>query len=183
MTKNIDWIFWNENEKKKKDVEKINENENNEIVEFQKKQEKIREKIKVKESLEKLKDLINAWILTKKRAQEILGWENINSNELLNIFEKIDQLEKIDKNKKILPKDFKITKQEYIEAISDFEKKSTLLKKIDNVLDYMYSNMWWGWLTFSLFSFLSYNLLISKKTQKIQENLIDIKNNVINNNI
>jgi hypothetical protein len=137
--------------------------------------------MRTKEEIDRLKDLVESWIITKERANLILSWENLNTLEIKEIIEKIDELWAIDPEKKILPRGFKITKEEYLEAIANFEKKKILLEKIDEALDYIYKNMWWGWLIFSLFSFLFYNLILSKETQKVQRNLIDIKNYIINN--
>ena len=179
MSKWFDAIFGDEKEKLKKQKEK-EILEEKDILEFQKTRKKIIEKIKVKEEIDKLKDLINTWVLTRQSAESILTWEILNSWELREILKKIDELSKIDSNRKILPKDFKITREEYLEAITNFDKKVILLWKIDEVLDFIYKNMWGWWLTFNLFSFLSYNLILSKDTQKIQWNLIDIKNDIIN---
>lgn len=175
----FDFMFSSEEKLKKQKEKKILEE--SDVLEFQKTQKRIRERIKTKEEIDKLKDLVASWIITKERADSILSWENLNTLEIKEIIEKIDELSTVDFEKKILPRGFKITKEEYLEAITNFEKKKILLGKIDDALNYIYKNMWWGWLTFSLFSFLSYNLILSKETQKVQWNLIDIKNDIINN--
>lgn len=165
---------------KKKQKEKKDALEQRDLLEFKKTQKKLIQKIKTKEEVDKLKDLINAWVLTRQSVEKVLSWEILNSWELKEILEKIDELSKIDSNRRILPRDFNITEDEYLGAITNFDKKVVLLWKIDEALDYIYKNMWGWWLTFSLFSFLWYNLILSEDTQKVQWSLIDIKNNIIN---
>jgi len=145
-------MFSSEEKLKKQKEKKILEE--SDVLEFEKTQKRIRERIKTKEEIDRLRDLVESWIITKERANLILSWENLNTLEIKEIIEKIDELSAIDFEKKILPRGFKITKEEYLEAITNFEKKKILLGKIDEALDYIYKNMWWGWLIFSLFSFL-----------------------------
>lgn len=171
---------WKSREQDKKlETSKQKVLEKEDLIDFQKLQKKIREKIKTKEELDKLKDFIASGILSRERVENILSGEVLNTWEIHEILEKISQLQDLDQGNKILPRNFRITQQEYLEAITNFDKKVILLKKIDTALDQVYLSMW-GWFMASLFSFLSYNLILSKEAQEIQWSLIDIKNDIIN---
>lgn len=175
----FDW--WKAREQDKKlEISKQKVLEKEDLIDFQKLQKKLREKIKTKEELDKLKELVNIWIISKESVESIISGEILSTWEIKEILEKIDELWNLDKDNKVLPKNFSITKQEYLDAITNFDKKVILLEKIDTSLDYIYQNMWGWWLTFSLISFLGYSLILSKSTQKIQWNLIDIKNDILN---
>lgn len=175
----FDWWKVLEQEKKKEDLkQKVLEKED--LIDFQKLQKKIREKIKTKEELDKLKDFIASGILSRERVENILSWEILNWQEIKEILEKIEENASLDEPGKIIPKQLQISQTEYLEAVNNFEAKKKLLSKIDYSLDYIYRNMWGWWLTFSLFSFLSYSLILSKNAQKIQWNLIDMKNDILN---
>ncbi len=176
----FDGFKGSEQEKKwKKKQELIQEAEA--TLDFQKLQKKIREKIKTKESLDMLKELVSTWFLSKQSVESILAGEIISHKEVQEILEKITQLQDLDSQNKVLPPHLHISHEEYLGALSDFEKKKLLLQKIDVALDRVYAHIWWGNI-FSLFWLLSYHLLLSKNIQKIQWNLIDIKNDVLTTN-
>lgn len=169
-----------EQEKKLKNKqEMIKTQESN--LDFQKFQKRIREKIKTKESLDMLKNLVDTWFLSRQSVENIMSWEILSRGEIHEILEKIKSLQELDAGNKILPKWFMISPDEYLEALWSFEKKQALLKKIDVALDTIYLNIW-GTGIFSLFWVLSYNLLLSKNIQMIQGNLIDIKNDILTTN-
>lgn len=178
MKKVFDFIFSHEKEKTKKEKEKI-KNTEIESIEFQKKQKIIREKIQSKEQLDNLKDLVSAGIIYPQAIENILSGESVWLDEMKKILDKIDEIDKIDIDNKVIPKKLKFTSQEYIDAFKSPEKKEILLSKINQWLEYIYQSIWWTNLTFSLFSFLSYNLYLSKEVELVQWNLIDIKNNIL----
>lgn len=178
MKKIFDFIFSNEKEKIKKEKEK-KETEQIDWIEFQKIQKKIREKMKSKEQLDTLKDLVSAGIIYPKVIENILAWESVWLDKMKEILDKIDEIHAINIDNKILPKELKITSQEYMDAFSDTTKKELLLSKINQALEYIYQSIGGANLTFSIFSFLSYNLYLSKDIQFVQWNLIDVKNTII----
>lgn len=176
----FDWFKAQEQEKKLKNMGQLLENKEA-ILDFQKFQKRIREKMKAKEELDMLKDLVSAGFVSKQSVENIMSWEILSRGEIREMLEKIQSLQDLDKNHKILPKWFVISWEEYLEALWNFEKKKALLQKIDGALDTIYINIWWSGI-FSLFWVLSYNLLLSKTTQQIQWNLIDIKNDILTTN-
>lgn len=176
------WVFEyfssQETEKLKKQKEKKTL-EKSDLLAFEKMQKRLRERLRAKEQLDNLKDLVSAGILSAQSVEHIIAWDILEKSDVKEVLEKIHEITKLDTDGKILPHQFKISKNEYLEALGNFDKKVVLIEKIDNTLDYIYHNMWGGGLTFSLFSFLSYQLLLSPNTQKVQWYLIDIKNEVL----
>lgn len=176
----FDWFKAKEQETKLKNMQQLLENKEA-ILDFQKFQKRIREKMKAKEELDMLKDLVSAWFISKQSVENIMSWEILSHGEIHEMLEKIQSLQELNKNNKILPKWFMISSEEYLEALWNFEKKKALLQKIDMALDTMYLNIGWSGIS-SPFWVLSYNLLLSKTTQQIQWNLIDIKNDILSTN-
>ncbi len=176
----FDGLKAKEQEKKVKNKKELLQ-EQEATLDFQKSQKRIREKIKTKEALDMLKELVDAWFLTQESVEKFSWWERLSTKEVKEILEKITELQTLETSHKLLPKQLIISPEEYLEALWDFEKKKALLQKIDQALDTIYMNMGSGFI-FSVFSFLSYNLFLSQNVRQIQWNLIDIKNDILTTN-
>jgi hypothetical protein len=78
----FDW--WKALEQDKKlETSKQKVLEKQDLIDFQKLQKKIREKIKTKEELDKLKDLISSGVLSRERVENILSWETYLRKKIL----------------------------------------------------------------------------------------------------
>lgn len=160
----------------------LKDKERNELNEKQKKEkmiqlEKINQIGKIKFDLEKLKFLIMNWFLDEQLAKDLIEWNSIESDELNEVFIKLDSIEEIKWIEKILPKDLRITKEEYLSALSNDEYRKLVLNKIDDALTYLYQSINWdGSVLFNLFAWVLY--FLNKNLQIVQENYIDLKNNL-----
>ena len=65
----------------------------------------------------------------------------MSHKEVQEILEKITQLQDLDSQNKVLPPHLHISQEEYLGALSDFEKKKLLLQKIDVALDRVYAHI------------------------------------------
>jgi hypothetical protein len=166
-----------EENKKKKLTEKENKENNKKILEHKKTKEKISVEIEADENLDSLKNLIQKWIITEKTAEKIIAWENIDEKIVTQIFEQIGKIEAIKDVDKYLPKELRITKEEYSKALHDDIFRTKTITKLDSALTLlshqvnpdtaMWLNLFSGFLTI-----LDKNLIL------IQEHNIDIKNNL-----
>lgn len=167
--------WYQEEEKKRK--EQITEKERKNKEEQLKEIEQISQLSKIRLDLEKLKDLIMNGIVEPTFVKEILQWEAIDDKQIEEIFEKIDEIESIKAIDKILPKELRISKEEYIWALNNVNQRIITLAKIDEALYYLYQSNWtddvWG---FNMFAWIF--SLLNKNLQIVQWNYIDIKNDL-----
>ena len=175
------WIeswFQNEQDKKKKEISE-KELKNNEIkkLEHKKVKEKISVEIETEEELNKLKDLIDKWIISKDTAEKIVEWENIDKEIIEEIFDKINQIDEIKDIDKYLPKELRVSKEDYSKALNDDIFRLQLITRLDSSLALISnkinpdSSMWLNLFTWFI-TILDKNLIL------IQENTIDVKNSL-----
>jgi len=156
----------------KDNIEKTN------FEKHQKNKEKILNKIKTSENLSELKQLVEKWIITQKIADKIRSWNFINKTEIEEIFTKINEIEEIENIDKYLPKEFRITKEEYIQALENKLHRIQTITKLDLALNFIvqeiepWNFVWWINVFWSFLTVLDNNL------KKIQENTIDIKDSL-----
>lgn len=166
----------------KKDYIKQNkerEGQNKEKFEKQlKNKEKILNKIETSEKLSELKKLVEKWIISQQTANKIEKWEYIEKEEIQEIFNKIDEIEEIKNIDRYLPKKFRISKKEYIQALESKTYRIQTITKLDLALNFIaqqiepWDFVWWVNIFWSFLTFLDNNLKI------IQENTIDIKDSL-----
>jgi len=168
------------NIEKKNTLNNIENNKNNiennkRFEKQQKNKEKILNKIETAENLSELEWLVKKWIITQKIANKIESWDFIEKEEIENIFNKIEEIEEIENIDKYLPKEFRITKEEYIQAIESKIYRIQIITKLDLALNFIIQEIdpwdfvWWINIFWSFLTILDNNLKI------IQENTIDIK--------
>jgi len=146
-------------------------------ADFRKTKEKIAVEIKAEDDIFHLKELIERWVINHETAKKLVDWEHIDDTTVEEIFKKIDELEDIKDIDKYLPKDLRISHDEYSKALYDdiFRIKTitklnsalTLLSKQINPDTSMWLNLFSGFLT-----------VLDKNLIKIQENTIDVKNSL-----
>lgn len=160
--------------KKNIDITEINK-ENKKQLEYKIQREKILVKIETENNLEYLKDLLNNWIVSNETAQKIIDWEKISNNEIKEIFKKINQIDEIKDINIYIPKEYRITQEDYFKAINDNDFRGEIIKKLDSTLSILAKQIipdnYWGLNLFSGFIWF-----LDKNLTTIQENTIDIKN-------
>lgn len=171
------WILNESDKKKKKLSEKKIAEANKKIIEHKKVKEKISINIESDEKLASFKELIWKWIISKETAKKIANWESIDDKIIKEIFEKIDQIEEAKNIDKYLPKDLRITKDEYIKALNDDIFRVQIITKLDTALTILAnhissdSSLW-----INLFSW--FLTMLDKNLILIHDNTIDIKDNL-----
>lgn len=173
------FLWWDAENKrlkeKKKKIEEQNLQETNQIIE-----KKRRKKIETEERLSKLKEAIQEGKVDNsalKFASEISQDGVIDSEEISEILTKIDQINDNPKITRYLPEELRITKEEYLAALKNPEKKKLLLEKTDDALGHLALQVWSnGKLGLNIFASLI--LLLDRNLVLIQENHIDIKRNL-----
>lgn len=174
------WKLAEKDKIKKEKSDKQKKIEQKKLLENIKLKKKINEISKSDEALSQLKDLID-WkeelnlsdddIVIIKNAIE---WNKISDEDVENILDKIDDIEKTDWVDKYLPKEARITKEDYKKALVDDIFRVKIITKLDVALTILarHANPWtMTWV--NLFSW--YMAILDKKLVKIQESHIDIK--------
>ena len=129
--------FFDEEKKKKEKLKQDEKEAMKNLIEWQKRKEKLHEKIEASEKLSHLKELL----LEHKVDEEVIASvEKIALDNLIDheeVKEILAHIEAIHKNpslQKYLPKNLIITKKEYIAALKDKRKKEKVLGKINDAL-------------------------------------------------
>lgn len=167
------WIK-NENFKNKQSLDDDLLEEEKKQIDFKKQKEKIELEINSEIQLDNLKELVSKWLITNETAKKILVWEEISNDEIKEVFEKINQIEEIKDVDKYLPKEYRITQEQYFKAINDDIYRVKILTKLDFALNILVKQIIpdsSSWL--NLFSSIIW--ILDKNLILIQENTIDIK--------
>lgn len=167
---------WFQNEKIKKTLSPEEmELEEKRQIEFKKQKERISVEIESEHNLLYLKEMINNWFVSQETAKKIIDWIQISTEEVKDIFNKINQIEEVKDIDNYLPREYRITQEQYFKAISDDIFRVQVLTKLDFALTLLSKQIvpdtaiglnifsWFLWV-------LDKNLIL------IQENTIDIKN-------
>jgi len=180
------WIeagVYKEEEKKKK---KLKEKEfKKDLIAKKEKQlqnKKLTEHLKVEEALNNMKEMLDDKDLDLNLEQvqlveKLISWEEISEDTVKEILDKIDEIESIDGVDEYLPKESRITSEDYKKALTDDIFRVQIIIKINTALTIlsnqavpdssMWLNLFWGYIA-----------ILDKKLIKIQETHIDIKDNL-----
>ncbi|MDD2871522.1 MAG: hypothetical protein PHS49_06035 [Candidatus Gracilibacteria bacterium] len=163
--------------KKKKLTEKEISENNKKIIEHQKLKEKISVEIDAENKLDNLKDLVSKGVLSKESAENVVKGIELDDETINEMFDKIEQIEDTKDVDKYLPKELRITKEDYkkatiddifrVQTITKLKSALTILGKQINPSSPLGVNLFTGFLC-----------VLDKKLVLIQENTIDIKNNL-----
>ena len=171
-----------EQEKKKKESEKAKKEAQKKVVESAKKQQEVREHAKTDAALSHLKDLIEHHDIeldakTLKSVEKAVSGQELDTEDIQEILEKIDEIENTEDVEQYLPDDMRITKEEYKQALVDDVFRVQVVTKIDSALTLIAQNINPN-ANLSLNIFSGYLAVLDKKLISLQENHIDIKDNL-----
>lgn len=161
--------------KNNKLTEEEKEAEAKKNIEFKLQKEKIWVEIEVEQEIFQLKEMVDSWMISWDIANKILSWEQITSEEIKEIFDKIDEIEDIKNIDDYLPRSLRITREEYIKAVKDDIFREKTITKLNTSLVLLSnkinpdSAVW-----LNLFSW--FVTVLDKNLIRVQENTIDIKN-------
>lgn len=175
---NIDKNIINENELKRKEItERERKQELKKQLEFKKTKEKISVEIEIEDEIFHLKELMEKWVINNEIAKKIVSWKEFSETEINEIFKKIDEIDEIKDVEKYLPKELRVSKEDYLKAINDDIFRVQIITKIDSSLTLLSTkinpdhSMW-----LNLFSW--FLIVLDKSLIKIQENTIDVKHSL-----
>lgn len=147
-------------------------------LEFKKSKEKIMTLEDTEEKLQALKEMIQNWEIderTKKVLEKVIASADMNDEDIETIFRQIDEIENIENVDNYLPKEFRITKDEYKDALTNHISRIQVLTKIDVALTIIINQIKpFDWSMLNLFRW--YLIALDKNLVRLQENHIDMKN-------
>lgn len=142
------------------------------------KEKEDREEKVEKENLEKNMDevlwLVEKWVISKDTAKNIVEGKEIDEETIKEIFDKIDEIEDIKDIDSIIPKELRISKEDYTKAITDDIFRVQTLTKIESSLTLLANKLTWNNIS-SVNLFSGFLTILDKNLVKVQENTIDIK--------
>lgn len=148
-------------------------------LEFSKEKKEIIARIGKKKELAFLKSLVERGLLGLHAAEIIASSATLEADEIEAIFEKIDAIDRIPEVEKILPKAFRLSKEEYATALESEAMRKVALQKIDAALTHIYEYGNPNQLGATLGIFFSGFMMLNKNLVLVQEHTIDIKNSLI----
>lgn len=153
--------------------EKLEKEKIKEKLEYGKEKQKLMDTIDASKNLTYLKSLVEKWLISMEVAKTIVEWKEFNNVQIEEIMGKIDEIEGVENIDKILPKDLRITKEEYIKALEDSIFREKIVTKLNWALDYMYQTSWDmnSW----IINISSMITLLNESLVKVQDHTIDIK--------
>lgn len=153
------------------------------LLDQQKKKAEIREHIKADEALTKLHDMLDNHdieldIADVEHISKALSWDELSHDDIEDILEKIDEIENTEDVDKYLPVEFRVTKQQYHDALVNDIVRTQTITKIDTALGLLaqQADGWNGNMGLNIFS--GYMAMLDKKLISIQENHIDMKDHL-----
>ncbi len=171
------WKLAEEEKKKKEKSEKEKKQEMQKILEQERIKKEAREKKENTDVLKRLEEMLEDWELSQdeiKELKQMVENVDISEDQVEEILEKIEEIENMEDIDKYLPKEFRITAEEYKKSLTDDVVRLKTLTKLNTATTILAqqlnpdSSMW-----MNLFSW--YMIILDKKLIKIQENTIDVK--------
>jgi len=177
--KNTEKSYLSEEERKKAKIKDEAElkKEQEAIIKMQKQKEVNREEEAISDDLQKLRDLLEKHVIDDALVNKVMKQAELDHDEVETIFEKIDEIESIDNIDDYLPKDMRVTKQEYAAATHDDTQLKIVEAKIHTALTHLAHTAapsQWG--SVNLFSW--FLTMLDKNLITIQEHHIDMKDSL-----
>lgn len=164
---------------KDKNIEKLSEQEQKEIIvknmEYEKQKEMLFLRIEKAKNLSFLKSLIERGLIGVSTAKQVLDDTNLDTEAILEIFTKIDEIESMQDVDVLFPKIYRISQEEYVQAMEDSVFREQILMKINDSLWFIHSSLHPNNTMGILGSFFGFMTILDKNLVRIQENTIDIK--------
>ena len=129
--------------------------------------------ISTKKELAFLRSLVERNLIQPNVAREIIDHKILDSDEVERLFEKIDEIERIEQIDKILPTDYRPTKEEYLIALGDLEARAKMIVRLQTALRYMSRS--YGNRRSSSSIFGNFLMFLSTSLMTVQDNLIDLE--------
>lgn len=147
------------------------------ILKMEKKKEIIREEEAISDDLQKLRDLLENHIIDDTLVEKVIAHAELDHEEIEKVFDKIDEIENIDNIDDYLPKDMRVTKEEYAAATHDDDILIIVEEKIHTALTRLADTATpqTGW---SINIFSGFLTMLDKNLITIQEHHIDMKDNL-----
>jgi len=164
-----------EEEKKKKKQEQIDREHYEETV----------VKSKTKLDIQELKYLVESKVVTVEQdlIEKIVEDDHVSRAELDQIlanldiqklFDKLEELEKAEDIDEVMPNHLRVKKDEYLQAFQNEDIRQIVLQKFDATLNNIYTTIQGGQ-TMHGNLFATYTYVLHQKLIPIQENVIDLK--------
>jgi hypothetical protein len=177
------WIHKEDSDKKIEKTKKLKKDLDKKSLENQKKKkEEVEILEKAEDNLFELQEMLDDWVLdykTEDLVEDIVEFDFISQSEIDEIFDKIDEIENSKDIDNVIPKDLRITKEDYKKSLKDDEYRLQTIQKVNSALWIIVRKInpkSWVWI--NIMGWFLYAL--DKKLVKIQWNQIDLKNSLKN---
>ena len=132
-------------ETEKKKLEKLTEAEQKEEIrrtlEHRKEKEKLMGHLEKEKKLSFLKSLVERGLIQVDTAERMIDGAELDNEAIAGIFEKLDEIESTHDIDRIFPREFRVSKDEYLRALRDDSARKELLVKIDGSLVFIHDSL------------------------------------------
>ena len=176
--KNEAFKFSEQERQKREKTENEKREAEEQILRAKKSREYICEEEHTEHDLQKLRDLLDQHIIDDALVEKVLCHTEITHDDIEEIFEKIDELEALENIDDYLPRDMRVTKEEYAHATHDDEAAKLVITKIEWCLWILanQANPSGVWGSINIFS--GFLTMLDKNLITIQEHHIDMKDSL-----
>ena len=122
-----------EEEKKKETILKT--------MEYQKSKEKLLTRLEKEKSLSFLRSFVERGLIETSTVEQMLDSPNLDSTAISEIFTKLDEIESTHDIDSIFPKIYRISREEYLQALENPISRIQTLTKIDTSLVFIYESI------------------------------------------
>ena len=135
---------------------------------------------KTKLEIQQLKHLVEAGAIDLQTFETIVEDKKITNEEFQEVLDKVDiqklfeKLEEIEKADDTIPQEYRVSKEEYLQAFKNSQTRTSVLQKFNASLDLIYHQVHGG-KSFHGNVFGTYVYLLHQKLIPLQENIIDLK--------
>lgn len=178
MKSNEKSYLWEEERKRAQTEDEAElKKEQEAIIRMQKKKEVISAEESISDDLWNLRDLLEKHVIDDVLIKKVIQEAELNHKDIEEIFEKIDEIEAIDSIDDYLPKDMRVSKEEYTAATHDDTELSRVEDKIHTALTHLSQSSapQTGW---SINLFTWFMTMLDKNLITIQEHHIDMKDSL-----
>jgi hypothetical protein len=135
-------IGYIEQEKKKQELsEQEKKDALTKKLEHNMKKDVLLQRLEGQKNLSFLRSFIERGLIEPSTVEQMLNNSSLDGVAIAEIFEKLDALESIENIDTIFPKNYRISKDEYLRALEDPAQRIQTLTKIDDSLVFIFHSM------------------------------------------
>jgi hypothetical protein len=171
-------IFASRDKEIKKKTEEERKESIRQTMNFARDKKELAEKMDAKRKFHLLRSMVERHLLSPSDFSNQTILETDQEDVVKEILRKIEEIEEITQVDEVLPKELRITAEEYVMSQDSEESRTRALEKVDAALKHLYIHFSPEW-SLSFMFFQTILLSLQKKAKIVQEHTVDIRNELL----